>query len=213
MSVYNKMAAIERKISQLENRLDGGMAKLGISGAKPGLTSGTPASHEGVSFEHLVTSLADDQRFTGGATAAKSPGGQWKGDSKDFDGMIREASSKHGVDEALIRAVIKQESGYNPKATSWVGAQGLMQLMPETAAGLGVTDAYDPYQNIMGGTLYLRQLMDQFDGNLTKVLAGYNAGPGAVQKYNGIPPYEETQNYVAKVLGNYQAYKDQGQSI
>lgn len=210
MSVYNRMASIERKIAQLESKLDGGMAKLGHNNTQPKLTSGAPKSNEAVTFEHLVNTLADDQRQVAGAQPSQ---GAWKGDSKDFDGMIREASSKHGVDEALVRAVIRQESGFNPKATSWVGAQGLMQLMPETAKDLGVVDAYDPYQNIMGGTLYLRQLMDRFDGNLTKVLAGYNAGPGAVEKHNGIPPYEETQNYVAKVLDNYQAYKSQGQSM
>ena len=122
--------------------------------------------------------------------------------------MIREASQKWNVDESLIRAVIKQESGFDPKATSWCGAQGMMQLMPETAAGLGVKDAYDPQQNIMGGARYLRSLLDRFDGNISKALAGYNAGPGAVEKAGGIPPYQETQNYVANVLDNYRRYKE-----
>lgn len=210
MSIYHRMASIEAKINQLEARI-GSEGGLVANPNKPNLRSGGVTSHQAVTFENLVNSLSEDQKFQGGAaSASKTAAPRWNGDSKDFDGMIQEASTKHGVDESLIRAVIKQESAYNPKATSWVGAQGLMQLMPETAADLGVKDSYDPYQNIMGGTLYLRQLMDRFDGNLTKVIAGYNAGPGAVEKYNGVPPYPETQDYVTKVLGNYSDYKTGG---
>lgn len=214
MSVFNRMAAIEKKIAQLDSKLEGGRAGFQSNAGQANLTSGAPAGNEGVTFESLVNTLADDQRYDARSGPAKLNANRWNGDPKDFDGMIAEASKKHGVDQALIRSVIKQESGYNPKATSYVGAQGLMQLMPETAAGLGVSDSYDPYQNIMGGTLYLRQLMDRFDGNLTKVIAGYNAGPGAVEKHGGVPPYQETQDYVAKVLDNYRYYSsNNGHSI
>lgn len=115
--------------------------------------------------------------------------------------LIEEKSTQAGIDPALVAAVMMQESGGNPKAISPVGAVGLMQLMPETAVGLGVKDPFDPEQNVMGGSQYLADLLRQFDGNLVSALAAYNAGPGAVQKYGGVPPFEETQTYVQKVIG------------
>ncbi|WP_278308219.1 MULTISPECIES: lytic transglycosylase domain-containing protein [Carboxydocella] len=120
-----------------------------------------------------------------------------------FAPLIQQAAQKYGVDPDLITAVIQAESSFNPHAISRVGAQGLMQLMPATARALGVTNAFDPAQNIEGGTKYLRQLLDQFGGNEALAVAAYNAGPHAVKKYgNNIPPYQETQNYVKRVLSN-----------
>lgn len=118
----------------------------------------------------------------------------------ELERLIADASAKHHVPDWLIRNVIRAESGGNPTATSGVGAMGLMQLMPGTAEGLGVTDAYDAAQNVDGGTRYLRQLLDRFGGDPTKAVAAYNAGPGAVERYAGVPPFAETQAYVKRVL-------------
>ncbi|HWT95643.1 MAG TPA: lytic transglycosylase domain-containing protein [Solirubrobacteraceae bacterium] len=123
---------------------------------------------------------------------------------------ISAAAAKHGVDPALLTALIKQESGFNPNARSPAGASGLCQLMPGTAAGLGVTDPTDPAQAIEGGAKYLAQQLKAFGGDPEKALAAYNAGPGAVSKYGGVPPFAETQNYVKKVMAYAEAYRAQG---
>jgi len=119
-----------------------------------------------------------------------------------FDNIIHQAAEKFGLKPGLIKAVIKHESGGDPRAVSGKGAKGLMQLIDSTAAMLGVSDPFSPSQNIMAGARYLSMLLKRFGGDLTKAVASYNAGPGTVEKYGGIPPFPETQKYVKKVLAS-----------
>jgi soluble lytic murein transglycosylase len=122
-----------------------------------------------------------------------------------FDELIHEAAIAYSVPPALVKAVIAAESAFNPRAVSRKGAQGLMQLMPQTAATLGVRDPLEPTQNVRGGTNYLRAMIDRY-GDLSRALAAYNAGPTAVDHYGGIPPYRETRAYVERVLTYYRSY-------
>lgn len=124
-----------------------------------------------------------------------------------FDDYIREASRLYRIPEALIRAVIKVESNFDPRSVSPANARGLMQMIPATAERMMVNDIFDPRQNILGGTRYLRILANTFNGNLQLTIAAYNAGERAVARYGGIPPYEETQHYVVDVLSYYEAYR------
>ena len=120
--------------------------------------------------------------------------------------LITHFAQKFKLDRSLVKAVIKAESDFDPQVVSSQGAQGLMQLMPETAREVGVSNPFDPSESIYGGSFYLRKMLDSFDQNLDYALAAYNAGPGAVRKYGGIPPYAETQNYVRRVKRYFDFY-------
>jgi len=161
-----------------------------------------PAAVPGQPFAAMVRAALDEPADA--AAAAPAPIAP-----AEIERLIGSSSSAANVDPALVKAIIANESGFNANATSNVGAQGLMQLMPDTASGLGVTNAYDPSQNVWGGTRYIKGLLDRFNGDVRKAIAAYNAGPGAVEKYGGVPPYAETQNYVQNVLASYEKYRNQ----
>lgn len=144
------------------------------------------------------------------ASASDAPTSPVSTDASTYSAAINAAGQRYGVDPLLLQSVIQQESGFNPNATSAAGAQGLMQLMPSTAASLGVTDPYDPTQSIDGGAQYLSSKLQEYGGNTSLALAAYNAGSGAVARYGGIPPYPETQNYVQSITDRYQQLVDQG---
>jgi soluble lytic murein transglycosylase-like protein len=124
-----------------------------------------------------------------------------------YDVSIQEASRTHAIPEAFIRAIIRVESDYNPDVVSIAGAEGLMQMLPGTARRMGCGNSFDPHQNIMGGTRYLRYLANMFGGDMVLTIAGYHAGEGAVLKYNGVPPYSTTHAYIKRVLAHYYAFK------
>ena len=160
----------------------------------------------------FASQLATATAATSMATASAVPGYMSVGASDlpsdtPFGAEITAAAKKHGIDPALLAGLVKQESGFDPNAGSSAGARGLTQLMPGTAAGLGVTNVLDPIQSLDGGAKYLRAQLDAFGGDVTRALAAYNAGPGAVKRYGGVPPYAETQNYVRAVQANAAAYR------
>jgi hypothetical protein len=157
------------------------------------VTSSTPKVKN--SFNHVLQSVFDDVKPPPPSTKSTA---SVKG--LQLQPLIQKHATANGVEASLVQAVIKAESAYNPKAVSSVGAQGLMQLMPGTAKEMGVTQPFNPDDNIKGGAKYLGKLLEKYNGNKQLAVAAYNAGPGAVDKYHGIPPYKETQNYVKKVL-------------
>lgn len=145
------------------------------------------------------SSAAAAPTFTSALAAASTPAST--AGTQPFGAEIDAAARRHGIDPALLSALVRQESGFDPAATSPAGAQGLTQLMPATARSLGVANPLDPVQSLDGGARYLRQQLDRFGGDERLALAAYNAGPGAVARFGGVPPYAETQTYVQRVLG------------
>lgn len=161
-------------------------------------------------FTSLVAEALERARAQGYLPAdATSPGANPIAPAA-IEQLVDQNAATWQVDPALIKAVIANESAFDASATSRAGAMGLMQLMPGTASELGVSNAYDPAQNVSGGTRYLKGLLQRFNGDLRLAVAAYNAGPEAVEKYGGVPPYAETQNYVTAVLGSYARYRATG---
>jgi soluble lytic murein transglycosylase-like protein len=164
-------------------------------------SSASPAA-----FATTLSSAASASAPVATASAATGTPGTGSGDTA-YDSLITQAARRNGIEPALLKGLIRQESGFDPSAGSPAGAQGLTQLMPGTAKALGVSNPLDPAQAIEGGAKYLAQQLKTFNGDASLALAAYNAGPGAVQRHGGIPPYAETQQYVQKVLGYANAYR------
>jgi soluble lytic murein transglycosylase-like protein len=174
-----------------------------LGGQQPTQTAAPAAATGAASFANQLQTAQATQsgQPTTGATQVVSGGSPTQ-----FDGLINAAASKHNVPAGLLKGLIRAESNFNPNAKSPAGAMGLTQLMPGTAKALGVSNPLDPAQAIEGGAKYLRQQLDAFGGDVRKTLAAYNAGPGAVQRYGGVPPYAETQAYVKRVLEYARGY-------
>ncbi len=153
-----------------------------------------------------------DSAQSGPAAAPSPAGASATSDRSAYAPLVEQAAARYGLNPAILHGLIQQESGFDPSARSSAGALGLTQLMPSTAASLGVAEPLDPAQSIEGGARYLSQLLQQFAGNTADALAAYNAGPGAVVQYGGVPPYSETQQYVSKVLGYAAAYSQGSES-
>lgn len=181
-----------------------GLVPQAISGVVSPIMSNALARLTGAGDEQPTASFSPVQESARGSFALPQeyvPPPPGRGGTSEYAPLADRIAQEAGVDTGLVRAIIAQESNWNPQAVSPVGAQGLMQLMPPTAQRLGVSDSFDPEQNIRGGVAFLKWLLDKYGGDETLALAAYNAGPAAVDRYGGIPPYEETQRYVASVRG------------
>ena len=188
------------RVGELESLL------AAVAAGGPGVV--VPPEQSG--FDRRLAEAAAPSAASAGA-GETSPASRAGGSSGPVDGRfadeINAAAARHRLDPALLKALIRQESNFNPNAVSPAGAKGLTQLMPGTAAALGVKNPLDPAQAINGGAKYLRQQLDRFGGDVRKALAAYNAGPGAVARHGGVPPYAETQNYVRKVMAYAEEYR------
>jgi soluble lytic murein transglycosylase-like protein len=217
-----EMATIQR-VQQLQALIEsahqvaaGGLSSTGAtSAAYPQAGNADFASALQAATSADAAGTASPAAFAGASSAAgASPvayqaalGTPASGQSSEYESLIEQAAVRTGVDPAVLHGLIEQESGFDPSATSSAGASGLTQLMPGTAASLGVANTQNPAESIEGGARYLGELMSKFGGNTEDALAAYNAGPGAVEQYGGIPPYSETQSYVANVLANAEAFR------
>jgi soluble lytic murein transglycosylase-like protein len=181
--------------------IDAAIAQAKLSGASGLAVNSALAKEIGVD---LVSSSDTSAGSVNATLSSTSSSGSDLVTTEELNNYFAEASATYGVDEKLLKAVAKAESNFNPSAVSSAGAIGIMQLMPSTAAGLGVSDAFDARENILGGAKYLAKLLNKYNGDTSLALAAYNAGSARVDEYGGIPPFAETQNYVAKVLAYYQ---------
>jgi soluble lytic murein transglycosylase-like protein len=191
-------AAALARVAQLQELLE--RTKAAASGTTVATTGGVTAPAPEGSFAAALQAAGTS--YPGAAAPEAAPEGAGR-----YDALIEAAAQRNGVDPAVLHGLIQQESGFDASSQSSAGAIGLTQLMPGTASSLGVADPLDPAESIEGGARYLAQMMARFGGNTTDALAAYNAGPGAVEQYGGVPPYAETQSYVEKVLGYAESYR------
>ena len=213
-----RIQQLQALIAQIEHRPAGGPSKTfasaldaAQSGGGSPETAGAYASSEPTAYASTADTYpsAVSIPVSYPSTTPTADAGT-AGESSAYAPLIEQAAARYGLNPAILSGLIQQESGFDPSARSSAGALGLTQLMPSTAASLGVAEPLDPAQSIEGGARYLSQLLHQFAGNTADALAAYNAGPGAVQQYGGVPPYSETQQYVTKVLGYAAAYSQSG---
>jgi cell wall-associated NlpC family hydrolase len=201
------ITSIEQRISQLSGSSSPSTATPAASGSST--PTSLPASFATQLQSAGVDTTATDTTDPTAATATTTPVDSTDA-STQYDSMIQQAARDQGVDPALLKGLVQAESGFNNSSVSSVGAQGLTQLMPDTARGLGVTNSFDPLQNLEGGARFLAGALKRFGGNEQLALAAYNAGPAAVERYGGIPPFAETQAYVPRVLGYAAQYRAEG---
>ena len=196
LAVAQRVQQLQAMIEQTRQSAAGGFA--------PTASASGPAAPASANF---ASALQTATSASGAAPAAYLGTAATTGGTSQYDGLIEQAAARNGVDPAVLHGLIQQESGFDPNAHSSAGASGLTQLMPGTASSLGVANPLDPAEAIEGGARYLAQMLSAFGGNTSDALAAYNAGPGDVKQYGGVPPYAETQSYVSKVLGYADAYR------
>ncbi len=204
--------AVAQRVAQLEALIESaGQVVTGAAPASSGaIASGAASPSSGFASALQTATTADAAGAPGTSNAAYQPLTQASpagAESGEYESLIDQAAARNGLDPAVLHGLIQQESGFDPNAASSAGAAGLTQLMPGTASSLGVANPLNPAESIEGGARYLGEMMSKFGGNTSDALAAYNAGPGAVEQYGGVPPYAETQSYVSKVLGDAEAYR------
>jgi soluble lytic murein transglycosylase-like protein len=205
--------AIVQRVQQLQGLIEqtrqigSGISSMGATAAASSTGSPSATAPQVPAGDFAAALQAATMADSSPTTAHSESAAGASADGGEYDSVIEQAAERYGVDPTVLHGLIQQESGFDPNAQSSAGASGLTQLMPGTATSMGVTNPLNPTESIEGGARYLSQLMSQFGGNTEDALAAYNAGPGAVQQYGGIPPYAETQSYVSKVLGYAEAYR------
>ena len=199
-------AAMSR-INQIQAMLSAGIAPQPTQPTTAASFSSQLATAQGAAMNIAASPTGATTATAAATTTTASTGVSELPQGTPYGAEITAAAKANGLDPALLAGLIKQESNFNPNAGSGAGARGLTQLMPATASGLGVSNVLDPAQSINGGAKYLKQQLDTFGGDVTKALAAYNAGPGAVQRFGGVPPYSETQNYVRIVQANAASFR------
>jgi soluble lytic murein transglycosylase-like protein len=203
--------AVAQRVQQLQTLIESArqVAAGGqlTSTATSASTQASPTDFASALQAASTADVASASGSYGGSTGSAWPAAAGGEAGGQYESLVDQAAERNGLDPAVLHGLIQQESGFDSSATSSAGASGLTQLMPGTASSLGVANPTNPAESIEGGARYLGQLMSRFGGNTEDALAAYNAGPGAVQEYGGVPPYSETQSYVSKVLGYAEAYR------